>query len=616
MTQNEPKRPPKFRSIRARILAAFVLSLAALTGTLGYGIGQLQAVGHEIEAVNTGFLPMLQVGVELQAIVRQLDRDHDRLARESTGPLAGRRANAALYRASLHDTVGKGRVRANNARRVLSVADDLAAIDAVIETLDEIERQATAYEEAVNTWLVAVAGDAPTVAAAQLADLDRRRQALAAGAGRTAALIEGQVMRISHRTSLAQNQALVIYGALAALALLLSAALAGVALVSLRPIARLTEQVQRVAAGDLTQRIEIASQDEMGLLAAEFNTMSAAVAERDAHLSNRARALDALSERLRKVLDTISAGLLLVEEGQISMANPAAGALWGTAADTPLPAWLAAMAPGHYESHAHGRRLYTLDVAPFGQNGMLIVGEDVTERLAVQTRLARSERLALVGQMLAQITHEVRNPLNAMSLNAELLSDDIENPESKAMLATIIGEIRRLEHLTARYLDLSRRRSPDVHPADPLTLAKQVIMVEDEVLRRAGVQVTFHGETGTTIELDVDALTRALRNMVHNAVEAECTHLSITVSHSATETNIAIEDDGPGMTAEQVGRVFEPFFTTKAKGTGLGLAISRQELDDVGVLLSCASTLGEGTTFTVTIGREPRGLARLIVKKN
>ncbi len=600
-----PSRPKLgLRSIRARILAAFILSLFALASALGYGIGRLQAVGHEIEAVNTGFLPMAEVGVELQAIVRQLDRDHDRMARESLGPAAGRRASAAMYRASLLDSVARGRVRAHNARRVLNNPDDLVAIEAVVETLDEIERQATAYEDAVNSWLAAHAnGDNNT--SGQLADLDRRRQALAAGAGRTAALIEGQVLRISHRTASAQNKALVVSGALAAIALLLSAALAGVALLALRPIARLTEQVQRVAAGDLTERVEINSTDEMGVLATEFNSMSEAVAERDRRLSDRAHALDQLSLRLQKVLDTISAGLLLVEEGQISMANPAAQRLWGTHPGTTLPEWLAGITPGQTGLHPHNGRTFSLQVAPFGDNGTLIVGEDVTDRLAVQDRLARSERLALVGQMLSQITHEVRNPLNAMSLNAELLSEDLKTEESTSMLETIIGEIRRLEHLTSRYLDLSRRREPNFQPVDPVAFANQIVSVEEEFLRRAGVHTAIQGTLGTIVDLDVDALSRALRNMVHNAVEADCTKLDIAVNTSDEGVEISVRDDGPGIDPDQLKRVFEPFFTTKAKGTGLGLAISRQELEDVGGQLRCSSQPGQGTTFCLYLPTVP-----------
>jgi len=589
------------RSIRVRILAAFVLSLSAMAGALGYGIIQLQAVGRGIEAVNTGFLPLTEVGVELQSIVRQLDRDHDRFARESQGPLAGRRSNATLYRASLHEAVGRGRLAAKRADKALSDPDDLNAISDVIETLDEIEQQSTAYEEAVGIWSRAQQQGDEDEASRMLADLDRRRQALAAGAGRTAAIVEGQVLRVSHRTAQAQNQALLVSGTLAVLALILSGMLAGVTLISLRPIGQLTEQVQRLAAGKLDTRIELQTEDEMGLLAQEFNAMADAVMERDQRLSERAEALDKLSLRLQGVLDTIGAGLVLVEDSSIAVANPAAQHLWKVSAGDDLPQWLHDLQPGHYEAHAHQHRLYALEVAPFGTEGTLYVGEDVTDRVAVRERLARSERLALVGQMLAQITHEVRNPLNAMSLNAELLTEEVSGEEGRAMLGTITSEIRRLELLTARYLDLSRRRDPTLTPAEPLALARRVLEVEEEVLRRAGVSATVSGEDGTVVDLDADAMSRALRNLVRNAVEAGADRVEIGVEQGEKEVRISVSDDGPGMSMDEAERVFEPFFTTKAKGTGLGLAISRQELEEVGGQLLCSSGTDGGAAFTLVL---------------
>jgi signal transduction histidine kinase/HAMP domain-containing protein len=575
------------RSIRVRILAAFVLSVTAMAGALGYGISQLREVGRGIEAVNSGFLPLAEVGVELQSIVRQMDRDHDRFARQSPRPIAGRRANATLYRASLHEAVARGRLAAVQAERAVTHWDDRTAIAETVKTLELIEQQATLYEQAVGQWTAAQqAGDA-TESDRLLADLDRRRQALTASSGQAAALVEGQVLRISQRTARAQDQAMVVSGALAVLALLLSGLLAFVTLVALRPIGQLTAQVQRIAAGELDTRIDLQTKDEMGVLAAEFNAMADAVEERD--------------QRLRGVLDTISAGLVLAEKGQVAMANPAAEALWQVHPGDSLPAWLGALEPGHHEAHPHAGRLYTLEVAPFGAEGTLMVGEDVTERVQVRERLARSERLALVGQMLAQITHEVRNPLNAMSLNAELLAEEISGQEPRAMLATITGEIRRLELLTARYLDLSRRRQPNISPADPLALTRRALEVEEEVLKRAGVTATVSGSESAVVSLDAEALSRALRNLVRNAVEAGAKHIDIHVLQQPEEVRLTVTDDGPGLPQAQADQVFEPFFTTKAKGTGLGLAISRQELEEIGGQLLCAQADTGGAVFTMVL---------------
>jgi signal transduction histidine kinase len=589
------------RSIQVRIVAAFFLSLIALASTIGYGIIQLRVIGTELDAVNSGFLPMAKVGIELTAIVRQLDRDHDRFARAASRADVGRRANAALYRAGIHDSVHQGRLAAARAKNIVTHPSDIATISRVENVLEEVESQSSAYEQAVGTWLTAQEASNEEEANRLLADLDRRRQALAAGAALTQALVEGQVEQVSHRTAKSQDRALVVSGSLGALAILLSCLLTGFALVALRPINQLTEQVQRVAAGDLTGRIDLDTNDEMGMLAQEFNTMAKAVADRDQTLQEKADILDKLSLRLRKILDTITAGLIVIEEGTIQVANPAATELWGLAPDDDLPQWLSSLQSGHYESIQHDAHTYAVQVVPFGKQGTLIVGEDVTQRNRTRERLVRSERLAIVGQMLAQITHEVRNPLNAMSLNAELLTEETVGEESTAMLATITGEIRRLEQITARYLHLSRKRVPELTASSPISLVNRVLKLEAPVLEQAGVTATVDGKESPLIKLDADAIERTLRNLVRNAVEAGATKLQFKVETSVAKVRITLADDGPGMNDTEAEKAFDPFFTTKARGTGLGLAISRQEIEEIGGSLEYDSPPETGAKFTIDI---------------
>jgi len=588
-------------SIRTRILAAFFLALITLTSTLVISIRQMADIGAEIEAVNAGFLPMSKVGVELSALIRQLDRDHDRFARGATAANAGRKANAALYRASIHETIGDGREAAQVARDRIKNPLDQEIIARTLAVLDELETQSSGYEDAVNAWL-SLQDTAETEQSSRLlADLDRRRQALASGAALTQALVEGQIERISQRTAHAQNQALVTSISLGILSLILSAALAGFALMALRPIGRLITQVQRVAAGDLTGEVELKSRDEMGVLADEFNAMSAAVAERDQALVERAQTLDDLQARLRQVIDTITAGLVVFSGGEVQMLNPAAEQLWGTQANSPAPQWILNLSKGHHESHSVQGRLYTLTVVPFGADGTLLIGQDVTDREAVRNRLMRSERLAIVGQMLAQITHEVRNPLNAMSLNAEMLADEVSDAEAQAMLTTITEEIRRLEQITERYLDLSRKRVPERHLRVPSELVDEILGIEAAALEQAGLMVENLGESTPPVEMDADAVSRALRNLLRNAAEAGARGLAITVTAAQDQLVLTLTDDGPGLTGEQVAQAFDPFFTTKARGTGLGLAISRQELEEIGGSLEHDPNHQTGARFIITM---------------
>lgn len=602
-----------FRSIRTRILAVFALALAALGGALGYGIVQLRAIGEGVQAIHRGYVPLAGVAADLQAVVRQMDRDMERTARDAPRPRAGHRSNAALASASLDDDVSRGRAVIEGARLELSDPDELRALDSADDLLDQIARASDAFAVASAAWL---GEQDPTRATAALVEVDRRRKELTLIISQLSALVEGRIAAVSETTAQAQTRARAVSGALAGLAVLLAGALAAVALVTLRPIGRLTEQVQRLAAGQAAGRVQVASDDEVGVLAREFNAMAEAVAERDRRLSERAAALDRLSLHLRQVLDTMRAGLVVIEERPggpvVRMANPAATELWGVAEGEPLPAALVpflpadpATLPQRSEAEAIGGRRFDVDVVPFGPRGALLVGEDVTRRLEDRERLARSERLAVVGQMLAQITHEVRNPLNAMSLNAELLAEDVTDPEARAMLETISGEIHRLEQVTARYLDLSRRRAPEPQAANPLSTVREVVRVEEEALRRAGVDATVTGDDLGLVELDADALRRAVRNLVRNAVEAGARAVSLRVRGEEGRVVVEVQDDGPGMQLDQSRRAFDPFYTTKAQGTGLGLAITRQELEDGGGSLQLQTAEGQGCTFTLMIPTSP-----------
>ena len=587
-------------SIRVRILAAFVLALVAFGSTVAYGLMQLRTIGAELDAVNAGFLPMSKIGVELTSLVTQLDRDHDRFARPGPQSSRARRSNAALYRQSIQDAVTRGRTAAKAATSRLTHPEDRATLLRIESVFEELEVQSANYQAAVESPLLDPEGS-EAKRAEVLADLDRQRQVLAAGASLVQALVDGQVTQVSRRASKAQNRALVITGSLGTLALLLAAILAGVALVSLRPIGQLIEQVQRVAAGDLTGRIDLGSRDEMGLLASEFNVMSAAVADRDRTLNERAETLDGLQNRLRQILDTITSGLVVVEDDRVGVANPAATALWGLNPGDALPEWMENLGHGHKDDLLVGEQRFDLVSVPFGDRGTLIVGEDMTERNAVRDRLMRSERLAVVGRMLAQITHEVRNPLNAMSLNAELLNDEVDGVEAKAMLGTITGEIRRLETLTGRYLHLSRPRTPQISTVDPEHMIAELLHTERPALDQAGVAIEFNASTEGPARLDADAVSRAVRNLVRNASEAGATEVELRLLCSETRLTLTVTDNGPGLTDDQLERAFDPFFTTKARGTGLGLAISRQELEEVAGRLDFDPSYRGGARFILTV---------------
>jgi signal transduction histidine kinase len=411
------------------------------------------------------------------------------------------------------------------------------------------------------------------------------------------ALAEARVSALSQRTARAQAEAVQVSLVLAGMSIPLGIFLLWLAGTALRPVGALTAQVRRLEAGERPGPVDVGGDDEIAVLAAAFDAMARAVDERD-------RNLQAISLQLRRVLDSLLAAVLVVEAGRVRVANPAAAALWGLAEGDELPASLGELGEGRHERVA-GERTLEVVVAPFGEAGRILVGEDLTQRLRDRERLVRSERLALVGQLLAQVTHEVRNPLNAISLHAELLADELRAPEQQALLGTVATEIRRLEAVTERYLDLARRRAPELASEDPTALARSVASLEEERLRRLGVELQVIGPEAESVEVDGNVLRRALLNLVRNAAEAGAQHITVRVSREAHALAISVSDDGPGLEPGTVDRVFDPFFSTKARGTGLGLAVTRQEIEDQGGSIDVVSEPGTGTAFhlRVPLGR-------------
>jgi signal transduction histidine kinase len=229
---------------------------------------------------------------------------------------------------------------------------------------------------------------------------------------------------------------------------------------------------------------------------------------------------------------------------------------------------------------------------------------------AAQERLVQSERLAAIGQMSAKVSHEVRNPLGAISLNAELLEDELEAlPHGRrAAAAELMGAIRTqldvLGGLTEEYLRFARLPKPKPEPVDVAGL----VVGLSEFLRPelAGKGVTLQvavPQAMLTVPADPGQIRQALMNLVRNAAEAMPTGGTVTIRAAwrDAEAELAVEDQGPGVSPEDAHRIFEPFFTTKEGGTGLGLAIARQIAVDHGGRLECEPAPSGGSLFRLSL---------------
>lgn len=578
-----------FRSIQFRIAAAFLAAILAMLGSLGFLLAQQAEVSGSLRLVADVYLPLSKLVTEIERDQQRVQRDLNRINRALPRPVAGGTSATEIYTGELADNLEIARVILGSAEgRVIGPTE--AAVHAkMLAYLAGIQQDFEAYEQQSAEYLALTGKDVTEQDVEPVRRLLRvTGKNLAETVGQLGLTLNGQIEARTRATEKQQERASRVALALALGTSVVTLALILAVLYALRPITQLTEEVQRLAAGDLGGRVEVGGNDEVGVLAAEFNKMAAAIESRDRSLKERAEELNRLSRYLASVVDTLQEALIVVEHGVVTLTNPAARGVWGAVPDAPPPAALAPMLAEPTTARLVGpaEAEYVVRSARFGEHGVVAVISDVTDQVRAQERLARSERLALVGQMLAQITHEVRNPLNALSLNAELLGDEVEalDPAHKSeawdLLGLISGEVERLTDVTAHYLALARRPPARLRATEVRALVDGVVRLVEPELDAQGVLLTVAAGEPMVEAIDGNQIRQALLNVLRNAVEAGAHALHLAAGRDGGWAWLALHDDGPGMEAEQIARACDPFYSTKAAGTGLGLAITRQILED------------------------------------
>ncbi|HET7505675.1 MAG TPA: ATP-binding protein [Kofleriaceae bacterium] len=232
------------------------------------------------------------------------------------------------------------------------------------------------------------------------------------------------------------------------------------------------------------------------------------------------------------------------------------------------------------------------------------MGRAVQER---EEEKLRAERLAMVGKMAAQIAHEVRNPLSSIGLNTELLEDELADgaTEARELCRAIHAEVNRLTEVTETYLGLRGGKPKLARESVNAIVGDLVGFVRSDLATR-------HVELDTELDpadppgmLDANQIRQCLINLVRNAADAVAAkgggRLVLRTRSAGRRVEIAIEDNGVGITPELLPRLFDPFFSTKEGGSGLGLALTQQIIRDHGGEIRVESRVGRGTTFTLSI---------------
>ncbi|MFO0774172.1 MAG: ATP-binding protein [Nitrospiraceae bacterium] len=248
-----------------------------------------------------------------------------------------------------------------------------------------------------------------------------------------------------------------------------------------------------------------------------------------------------------------------------------------------------------------------------------------TQLVEVKDALARSERLAAVGQLVASVAHEVGTPLHSIAWHVQALRDVVpETPETTKRLNTIESQITRVVNIIQDLLSATRRRKPTPIWALAMQLLQTVSTLMEPTYLAKGVTLQVRCvDEGLRLWADQAHMQQVLVNLLSNALAATATGGTVTMAaeecavdattregwppeHGAPPDRIAVltvTDTGVGITPENLQRTAEPFFTTKevGKGSGLGLFLSREIVKAHGGRLRIASEVGKGTTVMIEL---------------
>lgn len=234
--------------------------------------------------------------------------------------------------------------------------------------------------------------------------------------------------------------------------------------------------------------------------------------------------------------------------------------------------------------------------------------DDQLKDFATQKIMA-SERLALIGQLSANVAHELNNPLTGIVTYSHLMLEDTEHDDpKKKSLEKIVGQATRCRDIIRGLLDFSRQRKPDKALSNINTVMEQCLSFVENQALFLNIEITKNfQEDLPMMVLDASQIERVIMNMIINAAEAMDGEGQLILTTRSIQNDSFVElefrDTGPGISEENIEKIFDPFFTTKdvGHGTGLGLAISFGVVKAHHGIISVDSEPGRGTTFIVRL---------------
>ncbi|MGZ9184309.1 MAG: sensor histidine kinase [Candidatus Binatia bacterium] len=227
---------------------------------------------------------------------------------------------------------------------------------------------------------------------------------------------------------------------------------------------------------------------------------------------------------------------------------------------------------------------------------------------ALEIEVLRTERLSALGNVAATVAHEVRNPLNAISMGLQRLKLEFQPTEDRHQYSRLtelmLGESRRINSIVEQFLALARPVELKTEPLPLQEVLKELAALEERHARQSNVRIEIIAASDLpALKADPSHLTQVLLNLMVNGIQAMPQGGTLTLEAKRSNGNIliAVTDTGTGIAPEHEGQIFDPYFTTKVQGTGLGLAISRRLIEAHGGTIKVAKQASGGSRFEISL---------------
>ncbi len=352
------------------------------------------------------------------------------------------------------------------------------------------------------------------------------------------------------------------------------------------------------------------------------HTMSKYALDSERLAARRGEDLSSMAEANRLMIQGMPDGMLVVDErGHVRQFNPSAGRLLGYAFSaeqqvglgecSPL---LEAMYAAWRQNHALGgdelqlprtNRMVRVRFLEIGGSvfwGAVIVLEDM-QRIQEQ---AQQVKLAALGRLTANIAHEVRNPLSAISYATELMQEGPRNPEQTRLLQIILDNTSRLNRIVQDVMQINRR---DRSQMERIEVPKALSVFVDSLAQVEQVSrevFALELPAGCVVNFDRGHFEQVLWNLCRNALRYSRKQAGSVQMRWQQDTEgrqlLEVEDDGSGVAEVEVQNLFEPFYTTDSRGTGLGLYIARELCEANDAVIGYRRGTGGGACFSITFG--------------